>query len=891
MDSALSLVLQAKNQASAELKKVQGDIQSVNNEAKNASSGGLSQINSALKSVSMISMATLALGIGAVIGVIGGAISKASEFDHTMNQVSTLIDGDATNAINNLKKGVLELTATIPIDPNELGANAYKVVKAGIVDVKDQLSVLSSSAKLSKAGMIDSAQATDMVTKAMATFSIPAKQAEHVADTLFQTMKYGKNVSLADLQAGFEQIGPVIKQAGFKMEDFSAATAVLTAHGIPASQAQMDLSKAIQALTKPSKEMDMLFSKIGVKGLPDLINKGEDLGTIFKQLTTAAGGNNEELRKAGLTQKALAAATLLGTSANKEYRDIIKSMTSGQDLLNIAFEKSKANVQDQVMLIQNKLNVFLIELGEKILPIVVAVLDQLSVLWDNNKDKIMELVDQGLKVAQEAFEKIMAVIKPVFDYLSEHPEIAKAVLIGLAVVIMATAVPALVAMAVAAIAAAAPFIILVAAVAGLVLAFQNNFLGIRDFVQQVITKIKEFKDGLQKLIQSPPVQQFLKIMKEIGEKILKNLQIAFAELVKLWNEKLQPSIQRLWTALQPVVEVLGAVAGVIGGVLLIIVGKLIEILTGALKPALDIIIGVLSGVIDIISSVVNWIVSLVKNIVDGAQRWIEAFNLFKEQASKVWEDLKILIPLAIEFIKVWIEDKVNQIKIFFATIGDVVNNVFNSIKIIISTAIEYVRAWVADRINAIIGTFLSIQNIVNGVFINIRSIIQSIIDNVRAYVQERINAISSYFGGLYNSAVGIFNGIKSAIEGAFNSAAGTVKSVVNNIIWNINNAIGSINRLIDGVNSIPGVHVGHVGSIGYLATGGRSIEGGRYVVGEHGPEVVDLPRGANVYNASESRGMTQDQRNQSKNVNISQVNIYNDTDFKQFVNTLNLKLG
>jgi hypothetical protein len=49
------------------------------------------------------------------------------------------------------------------------------------------------------------------------------------------------------------------------------------------------------------------------------------------------------------------------------------------------------------------------------------------------------------------------------------------------------------------------------------------------------------------------------------------------------------------------------------------------------------------------------------------------------------------------------------------------------------------------------------------------------------------------------------------------------------------------------------IEQGH-GRGGY-AEGGRSLPGGLALVGERGPELVQLPGGANVFNSSDTRGM------------------------------------
>nr|WP_246361136.1 phage tail tape measure protein [Haloechinothrix aidingensis] len=118
--------------------------------------------------------------------------------------------------------------------------------------------------------------------------------------------------------------------------------------------------------------------------------------------------------------------------------------------------------------------------------------------------------------------------------------------------------------------------------------------------------------------------------------------------------------------------------------------------------------------------------------------------------------------------------------------------------------------WVRDQANSVIGW------------------VTGRMDWMRDKFWGAISDIKGFFGGMWG---GVTSGARSAVNGA---------------IGLINGAIGGINSLIDGANSVPGVSIPHIPSIPMLAEGGDILGGGRAVVGERGPEVLDLPRGARV---------------------------------------------
>jgi hypothetical protein len=112
---------------------------------------------------------------------------------------------------------------------------------------------------------------------------------------------------------------------------------------------------------------------------------------------------------------------------------------------------------------------------------------------------------------------------------------------------------------------------------------------------------------------------------------------------------------------------------------------------------------------------------------------------------------------------------------------------------------------------------------------------------VAAYIYKHWDQVVSFFtklpGRVARATVGLFDGIKDAFRSAINWVIGK---------WN------GLSFSIPGVNThIPGV--GHVGgftlstpNVPYLAKGGHILGGGLAVVGDAGPELLNLPRGASV---------------------------------------------
>ena len=88
---------------------------------------------------------------------------------------------------------------------------------------------------------------------------------------------------------------------------------------------------------------------------------------------------------------------------------------------------------------------------------------------------------------------------------------------------------------------------------------------------------------------------------------------------------------------------------------------------------------------------------------------------------------------------------------------------------------------------------------------------------------------------------------------------------LNGIISLVNTAISGINGVIKLLNKIPGVDIGEIGKIPYLAKGGV-VTSGRAIVGEAGPELLTVSGGKTVVQPLTN--------NTTHNTSLGGVNVY-----------------
>lgn len=143
-------------------------------------------------------------------------------------------------------------------------------------------------------------------------------------------------------------------------------------------------------------------------------------------------------------------------------------------------------------------------------------------------------------------------------------------------------------------------------------------------------------------------------------------------------------------------------------------------------------------------------------------------------------------------------------------------------------------------------------------------------EKIKSTISNGWNAVKSFTSNAWSSIVSAVSGkisemvsYVSGIPGRVTSAIGNLGSLLYNkgrdiiegLINGIKSMAGSVASAV--ASAIPGGGVvkGLVSKIPGFATGVRDFSGGLAVVGEQGPELVELPRGSNVYSNQESRSI------------------------------------
>lgn len=274
---------------------------------------------------------------------------------------------------------------------------------------------------------------------------------------------------------------------------------------------------------------------------------------------------------------------------------------------------------------------------------------------------------------------------------------------------------------------------------------------------------------------------------------------------------------------------------------------------------------------------IGLIVTLIAALV-GAIVWVATQTTFFQD---VWTNVTTAIGTAWNWLWTTILEPV------FTAIGNVFTWIYNTIILPIVTGIMiYIGLWAAvitwlwqtvisPVFNAIGAIF---QWIYNSIILPISNFIGDVIRNVGigfqvlygAYIKPAFDGVAAVFRWVWTSIIqpvanfindairnvgnvvrSVFGGISSFIGAAFQGALNVIRGPINGIIGLVNSAIRGLNSLSvtipDWVPIVGGQTWGlSIPTIPMLAKGGNVLTGGSVIVGERGPEMLTLPRGATV---------------------------------------------
>ena len=385
-------------------------------EAGRSTAAGLGGVEAAVGKVgeriknSIFSIQNALLGLGA-LRFGQAAVGAASEFEASLGQLA-IVASDTGVPIAQLRQQLLDLSKTTPLALNDLTkayATAVGSLPKGANQAKVAFEALNAAQQAARASGATTEETLRGITALLNTYGDEGLTAAQITDKLFATFDQGA-ATVPELSASIGQIAGIAKGFGITIDEVFGSIAVLTRGGQTGSEAITNLRQALIS-TANGGAMDKVATQLKELGLSAELFSAQSLrknGLIGVLEQVEAAGGKPVLNKLFTDTQGLLAVQTLLSKGLKQTRDDIARIGDSAGKTDAAVALIGQNFDQLAGIAKNRLGAALIEIGERVMPTVIRVLNELADYAEKNgtqiADGIGKAVDALVKFGEWAIQ-------------------------------------------------------------------------------------------------------------------------------------------------------------------------------------------------------------------------------------------------------------------------------------------------------------------------------------------------------------------------------------------------------------------------------------------------------------------------------------------------------
>ena len=798
---------------------------------KEAAESGNSALEKVGEAAGKIGEKSTALGkkllpvTAAITGIGTASIAAFNELDAGYDTIITKT-GASGEALEGMQDSMDNVFSSLPIEAEAAGIAIGEVNTRFGATGKTLEDLSTKFIQFAEINGTDLNGAIDSADAIMTKFGVDASQTGNVLGLL---TKAGQDtgISMDTLQNSLQTNGATLKEMGLDLTSSVNLLAQFEANGVDASAALAGLKKAQQNATAEGKTLE------------------EALGTTIESIKNA-GSETEALQIATELFGKKGAAEM--TQAIREGRLSVDDLAGSlEDYGTVVEDTFNATLDppDKAKVALNNLKVAGADLGNVLMSSVAPILDRVVekvktfTTWFKNLNqsqketivKVAALV-AALGPALIAFGKLSTGVSKAISTFSKISGVFKTAGTagkGLWAILSANPIGAIVAA-------------VAALVAGFVLMY-NKCDWFREMVNDAFAEIKKAV--------SETIEKIKPILQQLGESF-KNLMEKLRPVFEFFTTYVMAVIKGALAALKPIISAVQNAIEFVKNIISAVVNFVVSFFETFGVDVKQIFTDIWNGIVSIFTGVGQWF----------ADRFTEAYtnitNIFKgigQWFSDRWTDIKTALSTVATWFLTMFQNAYTNVKNVFSAIGQWFGARWTDIKNALSTVATWFQTMFQNAYTNVKNVFSGIGQWFNARYTDIKNVFSTVgswfqtkFNEAYTNIKNVFSNIGSFFSGIWSTIKGIFanvgTNIGNAIGGAFKSAMNSALATVENVV---NKAIGFINGAIDVINKLPGVSVGHVGSVSLprLAKGGI-LKNGQAIMAEAGPELIQMVNGEAV---------------------------------------------
>lgn len=731
---------------SSAAKKAKENIDDIGDAAEKAG-GKVSTLGS---SMDTIASGSLVAGAGIATG-LGLAVNAAGDFEFQMSAIEAVTGATADQMVNVSDKAK-QLGADTAFSAGEAGAAMEELAKAGI-PLEDIInSAADATVALAAAGQVDLAEAAGITAAAMNQFKLDTEDVTGIAD-LFAGAANASATGVSEIGAAMSQVGPAASAAGLSIEETAEGIALLANNGIDGFKAGTQLRSILTNLQPASDKAATAMEELGLiteDGANKFYNADGSLKD-FKDVVDILGSSFEGLSeqqqiaytKAIFGTESLSAVSAIAGTTAEEF-DTLSTAVRGTDATEVAATRMD-NMKGSMEQMTGSLETAAITIGEKLLPQVTKIIDQVTV-WIN-KFSALSPATQTLIVKIAAITAgILLAFGATVKIVSSAIKMGKAIYdVGSSIVSATKAIYKFVT----AVATKG-----VAIAKDLILTARIQAMYAKDFVIAMAKSIA----GVVASTASWVANTAAMFAQKAAMLAVRGAMIVATAAQWLWNAALTAN---------PIGIIIAAVAALVAGLIWFftqteIGRKIFAAAWAGIQAAVSAVVDFfMNTVVPIFQAVWTAITTAVMAVVDFfTTNILPAFQAIGEFIGAVFGLVWDLIQLYFQFIMAIVQTVVD----FFLT-----------------TILPAIQSFVDGIIGFFVGLWEKIVEIWTAVSDFLRGVWDAIYAFVKSIVMKVVNFVISYYTTMWNIIVTIFTGIWNFLKGIWDTVYGFISGIVTNI--------------------------------------------------------------------------------------------------------------
>ncbi|OLS39143.1 phage tail tape measure protein [Bacillus sp. MRMR6] len=756
------------------------------------------------------------------------AIQTGMDFESSMSNVAA-ISGATGADLKELEKKAREMGASTSKSASE-AADALSYMALAGWDNTQMMAGLEPILRLSEAGSIDLARASDLVTDSMSALGVEVKDLPNYLDKVAKTSQKA-NTDIDTLMTAFLAVGGTLKNLRTPIAESSALLGIMANRGLKGAEAGNALNSILVNLTSGAGQAGKAMETLGVSAFDSQGNfKGVEATLL--EVKQAMAGLNEEQRTQMISM-------IAGKEQMKGFNFLLDGLGMEYGDLKAEIEASDGALSNMAKTMQDNLKGDLSSLS--------SALSELGLVL---YDKIGPYLRQATQYLTELATKIGA--------LSPKTQTMIAIMAGLAVSIgPVLMILGFMIMGIGALVSALGFLIspiglVIGAIVALGASFAYQMAKNEAFRNNVISVFNSIKDKVMSVVQFlTPIFQNIwatlqPILVNIGNALsnaFQNSGPAIMEALGTIGTKIAAVFKTVWGIIQTIIPIFTtffssliggfqSASGVGSGFIV----QLISILTG-LNPIVKIVImlfqnfgpqitaafsEVAAMLIPVVATIGTAIGQLASAVIPILMQAISTLiPIFMQVGMTIMGIVSTVLPVLISLFNQLVPIIMDVVMIFAGIIAQVVPLVGVLISALLPVIQSVIAAFmnivqtVAPALIAIIGVIMAVIKVLVPIIMSIVTVVVqivagiiSVISPLVAFVAGIINAIMAviapiivFVAGVIAAIIDVIRPIVITVTGIFNTVFTVISGVFRNVSTFIGTAINQIGSVISGLTS------------------------------------------------------------------------------------------